>query len=133
LWSLLSRAPLWRPHHGTFRAIALGQDPTRSWKPQLFDREYIRAIVWYEVLILIRKFEYKGHVIGLTVLAEQGRWGYRIDDGPVHTLDQLRAPMLEPGLFLEAELAARREVDRLHERQLRTEAAMERPEVRRRA
>jgi hypothetical protein len=82
---------------------------------------------------LVRLLEYEGHVIALAVLPEQGRWGYRIDDGPVRTLNQLRAPMPEAGLFLEAETAAKWEVDRLHERQHRNQIIAERPEVKRRA
>jgi hypothetical protein len=72
-------------------------------------------------------------VIGLTVLPEQGRWGYRIDSGPVRTLNEIRAPMPEEDLFIEAEIAAKAEVDRsdLHDR--RVEDATQRPEVRRRA
>ncbi|MBL0424128.1 hypothetical protein [Ramlibacter alkalitolerans] len=77
--------------------------------------------------------EYEGHVIALAVLPEQGRWGYRIDDGPVCTLNQLRAPMPEADLLVEAEMAARREVDRLHARHHRLRAVMERPETKRRA
>jgi hypothetical protein len=85
------------------------------------------------VTILIRQIEYEGHLIGLAVLPEQGRWGYRIDNGPVRTLNEIRAPMPEEDLFGEAEIAARTEVDRLLLRQRREESAMERPEVRRRA
>jgi hypothetical protein len=82
---------------------------------------------------LVREIEYEGRLIGLTVLPEQGRWGYRIDNGPVRALNEIRAPMPEDDLFVEAEIAAKAEVDRLELRQRRLESAMERPEVRRRA
>ena len=82
---------------------------------------------------MIRQIEYEGHMIGLAVLPEQGRWGYRIDNGPVRALNEVRMPMPEEELFAEAEKAARTEVDRLHEHQLREERAFDEPEVRRRA
>ena len=65
---------------------------------------------------MVRKFDYKGRSIILTVLPEQGRWGYRIDDGPVRTLDKERSPMEQDELFREAEAAAKAEVDALDQR-----------------
>jgi hypothetical protein len=71
---------------------------------------------------MVRRIEYKGRNITLTVLPEQGRWGYRIDEGPVRTLEATRGPMEQERLFREAETAARAEVDATDERATRRKA-----------
>jgi hypothetical protein len=61
---------------------------------------------------MLRELEYKGRVVLLTVLPEQGRWAYRIDDGPIRMLREAREARARELLYAEAEAAARREIDR---------------------
>ena len=62
--------------------------------------------------VMLRQVEYKGHQISLTVLPEQGRWAYRIDDGPMRMVHVTRPAMNAEVLAQEAELKARAEIDR---------------------
>jgi hypothetical protein len=61
---------------------------------------------------MVYELRYRGHCVALTVLPEQGRWAYRIDNGPIRSLEQLRVAMREEVLAREAELRAKAEIDR---------------------
>ena len=67
-----------------------------------------------------RQIEYKGRLIHLVALPEQGRWGYRIDDDPVQIFHEIRSAMPEKDLLLEAEAAAKTDVDRQGQRSVRS-------------
>jgi hypothetical protein len=73
--------------------------------------------------MLVRRIEYRGRLIQMTVLAQQGRWGYRIEDGATRVSHEIREPMQEDRLFTEAETAAKSEVDRLDSRHGQVAAA----------
>ncbi|GAB3757732.1 hypothetical protein GCM10028796_02310 [Ramlibacter monticola] len=58
-----------------------------------------------------RQFDYRGHRVQTTVLPDQGRWAYRIDEDEMHTSKDVRLPAKEEVLFAEAEKAARAHID----------------------
>ena len=60
---------------------------------------------------MLREFRYEGHQVQTTVLPDQGRWAYRIDDGEMHTSKEVRPAAKEEVLFREAEAAARAHID----------------------
>src|SRR6185369_6356087 len=60
---------------------------------------------------MLREFEYKGRRIQTTVLPEQGRWAYRIDDGEMRMVHETRDSMGENDLFAQAKAAAKAEID----------------------
>lgn len=60
---------------------------------------------------MVHELQYRGHRIVLTVLPEQGRWAYRVDNGPIRSLETLRAAMCEEVLAREAELRAKADID----------------------
>lgn len=61
---------------------------------------------------MLRELEYKGRIILVTVLPEQGRWAYRIEDGPIRMVPEARTAREKEFLYREAEAAARCEIDR---------------------
>ncbi|MEJ8837237.1 hypothetical protein [Ramlibacter sp. AN1133] len=60
---------------------------------------------------MLREFEYKGRRVQATVLPEQGRWAYRIDDGEMRMVHETRGSMGEGDLFAQAQAAAKAEID----------------------
>jgi hypothetical protein len=60
---------------------------------------------------MLREFEYKGRRIQTTVLPEQGRWAYRIDDGEMRMVSETRSSMEVEDLFGQAQAAAKAEID----------------------
>lgn len=46
-----------------------------------------------------------------TVLPDQGRWAYRIDEGEVHFSNDARAAAKQDVLFAEAQAAAKAHID----------------------
>ena len=60
---------------------------------------------------MLREFQYKGRRIQTTVLPEQGRWAYRIDDGEMRMVHETRATMEVEDLFGQAQAAAKAEID----------------------
>ena len=60
---------------------------------------------------MLREFEYKGHRVQTTVLPDQGRWAYRLDDGEMHMSKDVRRPASEDVLFEEARAAAQAHID----------------------
>jgi hypothetical protein len=60
---------------------------------------------------MLREFDYKGRRIQTTVLPEQGRWAYRIDDGELRMVHETRATMEVEDLFGQAKAAAKAEID----------------------
>lgn len=60
---------------------------------------------------MLREFEYKGRRVQTTVLPEQGRWAYRIDDGEMRMVHETRVSMEVEDLFRQAQAAAKAEID----------------------
>jgi hypothetical protein len=60
---------------------------------------------------VVKHVEYRGRTISITVLPEQGRWAYRVENGPVRMLDELRKPSEAGPLFDEAQRRAQTEVE----------------------
>jgi hypothetical protein len=64
-------------------------------------------------MTILRELEYKGRLILSIVLPQQGRWAYRIEDGPLRMLRDARGAREEDLLFEEAQRAAKAEIDRV--------------------
>jgi len=69
---------------------------------------------------VVRQVEYRGHLISMVVLPDQGRWAYRVENGPVRMLDEVRAASDAEPLFCEAERRAQIEVERIERKDVKT-------------
>ena len=69
---------------------------------------------------MVRQVEYRGHLIRMVVLPDQGRWAYRVENGPVRMIDEVRAANDAEPLFCEAERRAHIEVECMQRSDVKT-------------
>jgi hypothetical protein len=55
----------------------------------------------------------------MVVLPDQGRWAYRVENGPVRMVDEVRAASEAEPLFCEAERRAQIEVERIERKDVK--------------